>query len=188
VALPHAAAELRVRGGPRRLPLLGDEWTSPSGVIVRGSNAPALPLWPGCWSCPPISSCMDEPTNHLDLDSSGCAIDALTRYEGTLLFVSHTAAYRETGWPHAGLGSRAQIDATPGEPLRLVRGVARRGRSRPIAGVYANPASRGTRCPGRRRARALQSRSSVDACVRAPSLAIADLERASRSRAGEKAA
>ncbi|MFC1841421.1 ATP-binding cassette domain-containing protein, partial [Thermodesulfobacteriota bacterium] len=36
---------------------------------------------------------MDEPTNHLDLISSEILIDALDKYEGTLLFVSHNQSF-----------------------------------------------------------------------------------------------
>lgn len=36
---------------------------------------------------------MDEPTNHLDLASSETLIDALVKYEGTLLFVSHNQSF-----------------------------------------------------------------------------------------------
>src|SRR2546422_2026004 len=58
---------------------------------------------------------MDEPTNHLDLDSSEALIDALTRYEGTLLFVSHNRSFVN------GLATRiwevrdGGIDAQPGD-------------------------------------------------------------------------
>ena len=36
---------------------------------------------------------MDEPTNHLDLASSEILIDALRKYDGTLLFVSHNQSF-----------------------------------------------------------------------------------------------
>ena len=36
---------------------------------------------------------MDEPTNHLDIASSEILTDALVKYEGTLLFVSHNQAF-----------------------------------------------------------------------------------------------
>lgn len=36
---------------------------------------------------------MDEPTNHLDISSSETLIDALEKYSGTLLFVSHNQSF-----------------------------------------------------------------------------------------------
>jgi ATP-binding cassette subfamily F protein 3 len=36
---------------------------------------------------------MDEPTNHLDISSSEALINALSKYNGTLLFVSHNQSF-----------------------------------------------------------------------------------------------
>jgi ATPase subunit of ABC transporter with duplicated ATPase domains len=69
---------------------------------------------------PPNFLVLDEPTNHLDLATKEMLIHALTKYEGTMLFVSHDRTFLrglsnrvlelggETGTdpePHAYLGS-----------------------------------------------------------------------------------
>jgi ATP-binding cassette, subfamily F, member 3 len=114
---------------------------------------------------------MDEPTNHLDLDSSEALIDALTRYEGTLLFVSHNRSFVN------GLATRiwevrdGGIDAQPGDlddwSLRRAEetaGEVQAGPSRPVPqGVQA------------RRERALQ-REQRDKVLGPIKRAVAELE------------
>ena len=58
---------------------------------------------------------MDEPTNHLDLDSSEALIDALTRYEGTLLFVSHNRSFVNGLATQIWEVSDGKIDPQPGD-------------------------------------------------------------------------
>jgi ATP-binding cassette subfamily F protein 3 len=58
---------------------------------------------------------MDEPTNHLDLDSSEALIDALTRYEGTLLFVSHNRSFVNGLATQVWEVREGRIDAQPGD-------------------------------------------------------------------------
>src|SRR5215813_1210116 len=58
---------------------------------------------------------MDEPTNHLDLDSSEALIEALTRYEGTLLFVSHNRSFVNGLATQVWEVRDGKIDAQPGD-------------------------------------------------------------------------
>jgi ATP-binding cassette subfamily F protein 3 len=58
---------------------------------------------------------MDEPTNHLDLDSSEALIEALTRYQGTLLFVSHNRSFVNGLATQVWEVRDGQIDAQPGD-------------------------------------------------------------------------
>ena len=58
---------------------------------------------------------MDEPTNHLDLDSSEALIEALTRYEGTLLFVSHNRSFVNGLATQVWEVKDGRLDAHPGD-------------------------------------------------------------------------
>jgi ATP-binding cassette subfamily F protein 3 len=58
---------------------------------------------------------MDEPTNHLDLDSSEALIEALTRYQGTLLFVSHNRSFVNGLATQVWEVKEGRIDAQPGD-------------------------------------------------------------------------
>ncbi len=58
---------------------------------------------------------MDEPTNHLDLDSSEALIDALTRYQGTLLFVSHNRSFVNGLATQVWEVKDGKVDAQPGD-------------------------------------------------------------------------
>src|SRR2546428_418591 len=91
----------------------GDEVDKRIGVLSAGDPAPVALA--RLLVVPSNFLLMDEPTNHLDLDSSEALIDALTRYEGTLLFVSHNRSFVN------GLATRiwevrdGVIDSQPGD-------------------------------------------------------------------------
>ncbi len=63
---------------------------------------------------PPNFLVLDEPTNHLDLATKEMLIQALTRYEGTMLFVSHDRTFlRGLSNRVLELGGESGTDAEP---------------------------------------------------------------------------
>ncbi|MFL5397456.1 MAG: ABC-F family ATP-binding cassette domain-containing protein [Myxococcales bacterium] len=84
---------------------------------------------------------LDEPTNHLDLNSSEALIEALTGYDGTLLFVSHNRSFvnglATQVWEVKDLG----IDVQPGDldDWERRRAAAREERASPATGGGRRP-------------------------------------------------
>src|SRR5438132_1170323 len=106
-------AQSWVRGVLGSFLFSGDEVEKRIGVLSGGERAQVALA--RLLVVPSNFLLMDEPTNHLDLDSSEALIDALTRYEGTLLFVSHNRSFVN------GLATRiwevrdGVIDSQPGD-------------------------------------------------------------------------
>jgi len=116
---------------------------------------------------------MDEPTNHLDLDSSEALIDALTRYQGTLLFVSHNRSFVNGLATQVWEVRDGQIDAQPGD-------LDDWSRRRAAQAAWTGPAAQARAVPGgqgsqARRERALQ-REQRDKVLGPIKRAIAELE------------
>jgi len=94
---------------------------------------------------------MDEPTNHLDLDSSEALAEALSAYDGTLVFVSHNRSFvRRLAtriWDVAG-GSVETYPGTLDEYMDSAR-ARRDGRERAEANGEPAPAATEERGDGR---------------------------------------
>jgi len=115
---------------------------------------------------------MDEPTNHLDLDSSEALIDALTRYEGTLLFVSHNRSFVNGLATQIWEVREGRIDAQPGDLDDWSR---RRAAAQGALAAPAAKASRGSQGSQARRERA-QEREERDKVLGPIKKSIAALE------------
>jgi ATPase subunit of ABC transporter with duplicated ATPase domains len=86
---------------------------------------------------PPNFLVLDEPTNHLDLDTKQMLIEALSEFEGTMIFVSHDRAFlRGLSNRVLELGGESGSDPTPlVYPGSYVDYVARSGHEAP--GVHS---------------------------------------------------
>jgi ATPase subunit of ABC transporter with duplicated ATPase domains len=86
---------------------------------------------------PPNFLVLDEPTNHLDLATKEMLIDALSDFDGTMLFVSHDRAFlRGLANRVLELGGESGVEAEPhAYPGTYVEYVARSGHEAP--GVHA---------------------------------------------------
>ena len=98
---------------------------------------------------------LDEPTNHLDIDSTDVLLDALTSYEGTLIFVSHDRYFVDrlaTKVIDVG-GGQAVLYPGAYEEFRWSRAqAAERGRTAAGRAERSAAAGAGREAPGKERA------------------------------------
>ena len=157
----------RVRGVLGSFLFSGDEVDKRIGVLSGGERARVALA--GLLVVPSNFLLMDEPTNHLDLDSSEALIDALTRYEGTLLFVSHNRSFVNGLATQVWEVRDGRIDAQPGD---LDDWAARRKPEGPMPAERGSAGSQGAQA---RRERALE-REQREKALGPTKRAIAELE------------
>jgi ATP-binding cassette, subfamily F, member 3 len=148
----------------------GDEVDKRIAVLSGGERARVALA--GLLVVPSNFLLMDEPTNHLDLDSSEALIDALTRYQGTLLFVSHNRSFVNGLATQVWEVRDGQIDAQPGDLDDWSRRRAAEALGAPAPEAKAAAGGQGSQA---RRERALQ-REERDKLLGPIKRAIAELE------------
>ena len=86
---------------------------------------------------PPNFLVLDEPTNHLDLATKEMLVESLSRFDGTMIFVSHDRTFlRGLSNRVLELGGETGTDATPhAYPGSYIEYVERTGHEAP--GVHA---------------------------------------------------
>ena len=86
-AFPAGAATARCARSPACFGFSGDDIEKPCRILSGGEKA-RLVLAKMLYD-PPNFLVLDEPTNHLDMATKEMLIEALSDFEGTMLFVSH---------------------------------------------------------------------------------------------------
>ena len=106
-AFPHASqGSLRTLAGVFGFP--GDDIDKPCRILSGGEKARVV-LAKMLYD-PPNFLVLDEPTNHLDMATREMLIEALSKYEGTMLFVSHDRHF-------LGKLSNRVLELGPGGPV-----------------------------------------------------------------------
>ena len=82
---------------------------------------------------------MDEPTNHLDLQSSERLAEALTSYDGTLVFVSHNKAFIRKLATKIWMVEGGTVDVYPGTFDEYLASCAARDEAPAAAGAGGTP-------------------------------------------------